>query len=88
MRNPPDDRQAMVWRLNRLDPSLADLVVTPRELTEPGVGVVSLTEALDLTAPTGRAMAGDARGFRGSSSKQRIMMAATAVIFYCAYPLI
>jgi DNA invertase Pin-like site-specific DNA recombinase len=29
-----------------------------RELTELGVGFVSLTEALDLTTPTGRAMAG------------------------------
>jgi putative DNA-invertase from lambdoid prophage Rac len=29
-----------------------------RELTDLGVGFVSLTEALDLTTPTGRAMAG------------------------------
>jgi DNA invertase Pin-like site-specific DNA recombinase len=32
-------------------------VVTLRELSELGVGVVSLTEALDLTTTTGRAMA-------------------------------
>jgi hypothetical protein len=32
--------------------------VTLRELTDLGVGFVSLTEALDLTTPTGRAMAG------------------------------
>ena len=32
--------------------------MTLRELTELGVGFVSLTEALDLTTPTGRAMAG------------------------------
>jgi putative DNA-invertase from lambdoid prophage Rac len=31
-------------------------VVTLGELTDLGVGVVSLTEALDLTTPTGRAM--------------------------------
>ena len=35
-----------------------DLMVTLQELTELGVGFVSLTEALDLTTPTGRAMAG------------------------------
>jgi DNA invertase Pin-like site-specific DNA recombinase len=34
------------------------LVVTPRELAEPSVGFVWLTEALDLTTPSGRAMAG------------------------------
>ena len=33
-------------------------MVTLRELTELGVGFVSLTAALDLTTPTGRAMAG------------------------------
>jgi putative DNA-invertase from lambdoid prophage Rac len=37
--------------------SLPDLVVTPRDLTELGVGFVSLTETLDLTTPTGRAKA-------------------------------
>jgi putative DNA-invertase from lambdoid prophage Rac len=48
----------LVWRLDRWDRSLADLVVTLKELSELGVGFVSLTEALDLTTPTGRAMAG------------------------------
>jgi len=48
----------VVWRLDRWGRSLADLVVTLRELTELGVGFVSLSEALDLTTPTGRAMAG------------------------------
>ncbi len=48
----------VVWRLDRWGRSLADLMVTLRELTELGVGFVSLTEALDLTTPTGRAMAG------------------------------
>ena len=48
----------LVWRLDRWGRSLADLVVTLKELSELGVGFVSLTEALDLTAPTGRAMAG------------------------------
>jgi DNA invertase Pin-like site-specific DNA recombinase len=43
----------LVWRL-----SLVDLVVTLKELAELGVSFVSLTEALDLTTPTGRAMAG------------------------------
>lgn len=48
----------VVWRLDRWGRSLADLVVTLKELTELGVGFVSLTEALDLTTASGRAMAG------------------------------
>jgi putative DNA-invertase from lambdoid prophage Rac len=48
----------VVWRLDRWGRSVADLMTTLRELTDLGVGFVSLTEALDLTTPTGRAMAG------------------------------
>lgn len=48
----------IVWRLDRWGRSLADLVMTLQELSELGVGFVSLTEALDLTTPSGRAMAG------------------------------
>ena len=48
----------LVWRLDRWGRSLVDLVVTLKELAGLGVSFVSLTEALDLTAPTGRAMAG------------------------------
>ena len=48
----------LVWRLDRWGRSLGDLVVTLKELAELGVSFVSLTEALDLTTPTGRAMAG------------------------------
>ncbi|MDP9454853.1 MAG: recombinase family protein [Actinomycetota bacterium] len=48
----------VVWRLDRWGRSLVDLVTTLGELGELGVGFVSLTEALDLTTPTGRAMAG------------------------------
>jgi putative DNA-invertase from lambdoid prophage Rac len=48
----------LVWRLDRWGRSLIDLVVTLKELAELGVSFVSLTEALDLTTPTGRAMAG------------------------------
>src|SRR4051795_9684908 len=48
----------VVWRLDRWGRSVPDLVVTLRELTDLGIGFVSLTEALDLTTPTGRAMAG------------------------------
>jgi hypothetical protein len=47
----------VVWRLDRWGRSLSDLVVTLRELIDLGVGFVSLTEALDLNTPTGRAMA-------------------------------
>lgn len=48
----------IVWRLDRWGRSLADLVTTLQELTALGVGFVSLNEALDLTTPSGRAMAG------------------------------
>ena len=48
----------VVWRLDRWGRSVADLMATLRELNELGVGFVSLTEALDLTTPSGRAMAG------------------------------
>jgi DNA invertase Pin-like site-specific DNA recombinase len=48
----------LVWRLDRWGRSVADLVSTLQELQHLAVGFVSLTEALDLTTPTGRAMAG------------------------------
>jgi putative DNA-invertase from lambdoid prophage Rac len=48
----------LVWRLDRWGRSLVDLVVTLKGLAGLGVSFVSLTEALDLTTPTGRAMAG------------------------------
>ena len=48
----------LVGRLDRWGRSLVALVVTLKELAELGVAFVSLTEALDLTTPTGRAMAG------------------------------
>lgn len=48
----------VVWRLDLWGRSVADLMVTLRELSDLGVGFVSLTEALDLTTPAGRAMAG------------------------------
>ena len=47
-----------VWRLDRWGRSLTDLVLTLQELQELDVAFVSLTEAFDLTTPTGRAMAG------------------------------
>ena len=48
----------LVWRLDRWGQSVADLVSTLQELTALGVGFVSVTEALELTTPAGRAMAG------------------------------
>src|SRR5678816_2529798 len=48
----------LVWRLDRWGRSVADLLATLQELEHLGVGFVSLTEALDLTTPVGRAMAG------------------------------
>src|SRR5918994_5449398 len=48
----------VVWRLDRWGRSLADLVGTLQELHALGVGFISLSETLDFTTPTGRAMAG------------------------------
>jgi len=47
----------LVWRLGRWGRSVTDLLPTLQELEHLGVGFVSLTEALDLTTPAGRAMA-------------------------------
>src|SRR4051794_31569024 len=47
----------LVWRLDRWGRSVADLLATLQELEHLGVGFVSLTKALDLTTPAGRAMA-------------------------------
>src|SRR5437773_6126247 len=48
----------LVWRLDRWGRSVTDLLATLQELEHLGVSFVSLTEALDLTTPSGRAMAG------------------------------
>lgn len=48
----------IVWKLDRWGRSLNDLVLTLKELSQLGVGFISVTEALDLTTPVGRAMAG------------------------------
>ena len=47
----------LVWRLDRWGRSVTDLLATLQELEHLGVAFVSLTEALDLTTPAGRAMA-------------------------------
>ena len=48
----------LVWRLDRWGRSLVDLVSTLQELSALEVGFISLSEALDLTTPSGRALAG------------------------------
>ena len=48
----------LVWRLDRWGRSLVDLVTTLQELMVLGVGFVSLSESLDMTTPSGRALAG------------------------------
>jgi DNA invertase Pin-like site-specific DNA recombinase len=49
---------ALVWRLDRCGRSVTDLAATLQELEHLGFGFVSLTEALDVATPTGRAMGG------------------------------
>jgi DNA invertase Pin-like site-specific DNA recombinase len=46
----------LVWRLDRWGRSVTDFLATLQELEH--LGFVSLTEALDLATPAGRAMAG------------------------------
>jgi DNA invertase Pin-like site-specific DNA recombinase len=48
----------LVWKLDRFGRSMADLVMSLNELREIGVVFVSLTESLDFSTPSGRAMAG------------------------------
>jgi DNA invertase Pin-like site-specific DNA recombinase len=48
----------VVWRLDRRGRSLVDLVTTLQELVALKVGFVSLSEALDLTTPSGPAFTG------------------------------
>ena len=48
----------IVWKLDRWGRSVVDLLTTLKELDALGVGYISLTEALDLSTPTGRAMTG------------------------------
>lgn len=48
----------IVWKLDRWSRSVHDLFQSLNELSSLGVGFISLTEALDLTTPTGMAMAG------------------------------
>ncbi len=48
----------LVWRLDRFGRSLADLITTLDELNHIGVSFVSLNESLDLTTPSGKALAG------------------------------
>jgi len=48
----------LVWKLDWWGRALVDFMMALHELTASGVGVVSLTEALDLSTPAGRAFAG------------------------------
>ena len=50
-------RLVLVWRIDRWGCSVTDLLATLEALEHLGVGFVSLTETLDLTTPSGRAMA-------------------------------
>jgi DNA invertase Pin-like site-specific DNA recombinase len=48
----------LVWRLDRWGRSLIDLISSIQDLDAIGVGLISVTENLDMTTPTGRAMIG------------------------------
>jgi DNA invertase Pin-like site-specific DNA recombinase len=48
----------LVWKLDRLGRSLIDLITTLNELRDLGVVFVSLTESLDFSTASGRALAG------------------------------
>jgi DNA invertase Pin-like site-specific DNA recombinase len=55
----------VIWRFDRWGRSVADLMVTLRELTDIGVGFVSLTEEFDSMTPSGKAMAATLAVFAG-----------------------
>jgi DNA invertase Pin-like site-specific DNA recombinase len=46
----------IVWKMDRLGRSLRDLITMLDDLRERGIAFQSLTEAIDTTTPTGRAM--------------------------------
>ena len=48
----------LVWKLDRWGRSIHDLFMTMKELTDLNVAFVSSTEAVDLSTPIGRAVAG------------------------------
>ena len=48
----------VVWKLDRWGRSLVDIMNSLEELTALRVGFVSMTEAIDLTTPSGKALAG------------------------------
>lgn len=48
----------LVWKLDRWGRSIHDLFLTMKELADLEVAFVSLTEAVDLSSPIGRAIAG------------------------------
>ena len=48
----------VVWKLDRWGRSLVGLINELQDLTVLGVSFVSITEALDFTTPSGKAMAG------------------------------
>ncbi|WP_279388659.1 recombinase family protein [Paraburkholderia sp. BL9I2N2] len=48
----------LVWRLDRWGRSLLDLIATLQDLLSLGVGFVSLSDALDMATPSGRALVG------------------------------
>ncbi len=48
----------VVWKLDRWGRSLVSLINELQDLKVLGVGFVSITEALDFTTPSGKAMAG------------------------------
>lgn len=48
----------LVWKLDRWGRSIHDLFLTLKELTDLDVAFISLTEAVDMSTPIGRAVAG------------------------------
>jgi len=48
----------IVWKIDRWGRSVPDVVTSLQELQELGIQFVSITEALDFTTATGRAMSG------------------------------
>jgi len=75
----------LVWRLDRWGRSVTDLLATLQELEHLGVGLVSLTEALDLTTPAGRAMAALLAVFADNAERAIMQSHRAEVVLWPAY---
>jgi hypothetical protein len=79
------DRPCCRLAARPLGRSLVDLVNTLQELSSIMVGFVSLSEALDLTTPSGRALAGMLAVFADNAERAIIQSHRPGMVLWPAY---